>query len=100
MAEDADGHQQQLAIRHHGGFLLQGHLLKLWRAISHSTCQIDEVQAQDARQGHIALVEHALEAGFREIQHGRQICEGVMGGFELFFQGEDKVGSRPRGLIM
>ena len=98
LAQDADRAQQQLLVGHHRLFLLLRQFLQQRLRVGHATRQFGEIQLEraadrvDARQRHVALGQHALDAGLRHAQRARQVGVGHLRGLEFLLQGQDEVG--------
>ncbi len=103
LAEHADGHQQQLLVGHHRLLLLLRQLLDQGLVVGHTARQVGKIQAQhvadgiDARQRHVTLGQHPLDAGLRHAQRLGQVGIGHLRGFQLFLQCQYQIGGGAHG---
>ncbi|MPN06912.1 hypothetical protein SDC9_154169 [bioreactor metagenome] len=73
-------------------------------AVGHIARQIGKVQVQgaadlvDARQRHVALGQHALDAGFGHAYGLCQVGIGHLRGLEFFLDSGDEIGGRAHGI--
>jgi hypothetical protein len=103
LRQHAQRAQQQLLVGHDGAFLLLGQLAEQRLGVGHPPRQFGEIDLEhaadrvDARQRHVALGQHPLDAGFGHAQALGQVRVRHLRGLQLFLQDRDEVGGGAHG---
>ena len=98
LAQAADRQQQQLAVGHDRASCSSGELAAQRLGVGHLARQLGEIHLQhaqhlvDARQRHVALGEHALDARLGQAELARQVGIGDARGAQLGLQRRDEGG--------